>query len=80
MVNLKGSKDHHMTTWLYCSFEQAVTKNITADEPIEYLLDTMKDMEILDGDAILLSDLLVKLQGCADNVEVWLPLHSQHWQ
>ena len=36
----------------------------------------MKGMEILDGDAILLSDLLVKLQGCADNVEVWLPLRS----
>ena len=32
----------------------------------------MEGLEILDGDAILLSGLLVKLKGCADSVEVWL--------
>ena len=35
----------------------------------------MEELEILDGDAILLSGLLVKLKGCAESVEVWLTLY-----
>ena len=35
----------------------------------------MEGLEILDGDAVLLSSLLVKLKGCADRVEVWLALY-----
>ena len=30
----------------------------------------MEELEILDGDGILLSGLLVKQKGCADNAEV----------
>ena len=35
----------------------------------------MEGLEILDGDAVLLSGLLVKLKGCADRAEVWLALN-----
>ena len=56
------------------AFGQTISENITADEPIQYLLNPMEELEILDGDGILLSSLLVKQKGCADNVEVWLTL------
>ena len=44
--------------------------NATADEPIHFLITSMKDLEILSGDILLLSNLLAKLMGCSDNDEV----------
>ena len=44
--------------------------NAIADEPIRFLIASMKDLEILSGDVLLLSNLLAKLKGCSDNDEV----------
>ena len=44
--------------------------NATVNEPIQFLITSMKDSAILSGNAILLSNLLAKLKGCSDNDEV----------
>lgn len=44
--------------------------NATVNESIQVLITPMKDLEILSGDVILLSNLLAKQKGCSDNDEV----------